>query len=186
MFKAENLSSNFRFFGRSAMEEKIASGILMGRPFGGAGIFVKSSLSKFVNYSTCKEKFCAVVIEKTVLICVYSPSYSNTSSEDIVELFASIDDLLCDYPNHSVICGGDFNTNLFNSCQSAEVIFDFSQRYKLVLHIGNSCNVNNESLNYIYKHNSLPGESYIDFFLVSQDIACAIEEFSVLEHPVGP
>jgi hypothetical protein len=35
LFKARELSQKYRFYGQSAMEHKISSGLLQGRPFGG-------------------------------------------------------------------------------------------------------------------------------------------------------
>ena len=47
--KLNNIDSNFTSFSVSAMDSKIESGILTGRPFGGTAILFKSTLLKYIT-----------------------------------------------------------------------------------------------------------------------------------------
>ena len=184
LFKARELSQKYRFYGQSAMEHKISSGLLQGRPFGGAGIFIKTDLSCMVQSSILKEKFCALVLEKLILICVYCPSLVTIDGhEKCVDLISDMDQFLSEYPTHNIICGGDFNTNLFESSKNNTVYHSFMSKFNLI--ISNSIDINLNAVNYTYKHNTIPGDSYLDFFLVSGSIFHNIKECTVIDHPLN-
>jgi len=44
-----NISSEYVFFGSSAMGEKLSTGPFYGRPYGGTAILIKKDLSHFVT-----------------------------------------------------------------------------------------------------------------------------------------
>src|SRR6266516_2240724 len=48
--KLNNIDCNFAYVGVSAMDKKIESGLLTGRPFGGTAILFKLSLFKYIKF----------------------------------------------------------------------------------------------------------------------------------------
>src|SRR2546425_355558 len=49
LFKLNYIDSNFTSFAVSAMNSKIESGLLVGRPFGGTAILVHTNLLKYIT-----------------------------------------------------------------------------------------------------------------------------------------
>src|ERR1700743_1948336 len=49
LYKLDSVNDKFNCHGVSAMDEKLSSGILVGRPFGGVAILWKNELSNFIT-----------------------------------------------------------------------------------------------------------------------------------------
>ena len=62
MYKLCFLSSDYLFFGRSAMEATVTKDILIGRPFGGVSTLIHNSYKEATVNHTCSEKFVIVSI----------------------------------------------------------------------------------------------------------------------------
>ena len=71
-----NFSPNFTGFGICAFENKINTGILIGRPYGGVAILVRDYLVKFVEKIICEERFVILCINSTAFVNVYLPTKS--------------------------------------------------------------------------------------------------------------
>ena len=67
MYKIDKFSDNYMFYGISAMEHKVSTSVLIGRPSGGVGVLVKNSLAKLIRYNETCERFICIVIGKTIL-----------------------------------------------------------------------------------------------------------------------
>ena len=85
LHKLLSFNEDFDCLGWSAMQDKIQSGILLGRPFGGLGLLVRKNLN--VNISTvdvmpnCRCAAVKCVFENNftlLLFSVYFPCYSNS------------------------------------------------------------------------------------------------------------
>ena len=59
--KLINFSESHTFFGKSAMEDAITKSVLIGRPWGGVGVFIKSTLIDEVKFNKCSERLVVVV-----------------------------------------------------------------------------------------------------------------------------
>ena len=48
-----NIDQRFMFYGKSAMDNRVMSGMLRGRPFGGVGVLVRKDLAPFIKLYDC-------------------------------------------------------------------------------------------------------------------------------------
>ena len=86
LYKIDQIDNNFQCYSISAMDHKVSSGILVGRPFGGVAILWNKKLSNCVNLLDCDHtygrfisiKLCNKVninVNSIVLTCVYFPCF---------------------------------------------------------------------------------------------------------------
>jgi exonuclease III len=84
LYKLKTFNDKFICYGVSAMDEKLSSAILVGRPFGGVAILWKKELSNFIKTvdTDCDRyvaiQFCINNLCKFVMHCVYFPCNSNS------------------------------------------------------------------------------------------------------------
>jgi len=93
MYKIHNLSRNYSFMGSSAMGDEVSSGILVGRPFGGVGILIKTDIVKNINMHIEREYFELIVAGRLVVISLYLPCVKNDN--DCNKIDNIIDDISC-------------------------------------------------------------------------------------------
>jgi len=117
LFKLDNISSNYTVFGSSAMNERICSGPLYGRPFGGTAILVNNLHISATKCVISADRYTAIKIDKSLLITVYMPC-AQTPQRDLiyVDLLAELEALFISHSNCQFIIAGDFNTDL--NCNS--------------------------------------------------------------------
>ena len=90
-----DISPDFVFFHSSAMEEKLRSGILSGRPFGGTAILVRQCFASSISVLPCNNPritaiCCSNRDQQNIVICsVYMP-YNDRSVDQIVEYNSTI------------------------------------------------------------------------------------------------
>ena len=100
LHKINQINSNFQCYSLSAMDNKVASGILVGRPFGGVAILWNKKLSNCVNILDSDDtdgrfisiKLCnkaATIVNSIVLTCVYFPCVT-TPLQDYISSCSSI------------------------------------------------------------------------------------------------
>jgi len=125
-------SSNYIGYGISAMEHIVGLNVLKGRPFGGVCILLKSNLANNVKFKYCSERYVIIAFNNTLLINVYFPKIVNDDVLCTVQsTLVEIQDIIDQFPNHNIVCGGDFNEN-----------FDFLSNRSQVL----ACFINNNDL----------------------------------------
>jgi exonuclease III len=77
--KLNNINNDFIVYGVSAMDAASSRGILRGRPFGGVGVLIHKSLSKFVSFCGVHQDNRAIAIRYThgdlhiIFVGVYFP-----------------------------------------------------------------------------------------------------------------
>jgi len=96
-------------FGVSAMINTIGSGILVGRPYGGACILVKDSLSVTSELLLATDRAVIVRIGHYAFINVYMPCISVSSESIMDNILSEISGLINDNPNISFFFGRDMN-----------------------------------------------------------------------------
>ena len=89
-------STDFTGYGICAFENKINSGIMIGRPYDGVAILIRDHLVKLVNKIICEERFVILCIQSVAFVNVYLPT---KSCKDYVNLLRStlelIDIMIC-------------------------------------------------------------------------------------------
>ena len=66
---------NFVVFGSSALESSVSRGILMGRPYGGVAILVRSELASHCQLVCCSDRYVIVKWHDVLFVCVYMPCF---------------------------------------------------------------------------------------------------------------
>ena len=167
----------------SAMEQKIASGVLTGRPFGGTAVLVHKKYSKFCHrvFSTNPRVTalrCLFSDSCEVVFCsVYMP-YDSSSVDYLVELedtIGSLQGIIDKYCNCKFVIGGDFNTCRYLRNQGTTVVNSFCNKNSL-LWLDHDISVNS----YTFHNDSANRYSLIDHFLCSTDLITSHDKVSIL------
>ena len=166
----------FSCFGSSAMSSAVERGVLRGRPFGGVMTLVSKRLHNFTKIVCATERYVIVTVGNILIINVYFPCVGTADRLLVCEEI--IDNLTLwvqRYPRHSVLIGGDFNTDLDKVSPATQMLGSFLSeknftRCDRLFHGPYLSTYHNESLNH---------ESNIDFFTVSNPDAVLL--YSVLD-----
>ena len=176
-----------RFVAHSGMEQSVSNGLLVGRPYGGVSISWSSDLDHLISpLPNFKHKRVVGVELKgsytpVLMLCVYMPFFnSSRRTESIVETIdtiAMLDTMIEQHPDHHVIIGGDFNSELKGDSPFDPYWEDFRAKNQLAY-----CSSHFPSDSITYHHKSLDQRKWIDHFMVSQ---CLLQDklsnFSVLD-----
>jgi exonuclease III len=177
----EQKIGNVNVFGVSPMDNK---SLLVGRPHGGCAIMYSKSMSTLVTQiETGNPRICAGILKVSnscsiLLICIYMPCDSNNRSDD---LYVSVlDDIrvLCTKFNdiNYVMIGSDFNTD-FSRQRSyhTEMLNGFCENDDFV------CSSSNLILDNEFTYeNSTCGRSFIDNFLLTENLVDCISDMKVI------
>ena len=69
--KIQNFSNDFTSFGISAMEDRVESDVLFGRPYGGVCILLNNRYVRCVKFVFCAESFVVLQLKSIVLVNLY-------------------------------------------------------------------------------------------------------------------
>ena len=160
-----------QFVARSGMEQAVSDGLLVGRPFGGVSIAWSPDLNPFISpLSNIRHKRVVGIELKTtdsefLFLCIYMPFY-NTSRRvecisETIDTIAMLDTIIEQYPNHNVIIGGDFNSELKGVSPFDQHWDDFMRKNQLAC-----CDFLYPSDTFTYHHQTLQQKKWNDHFLI--------------------
>jgi exonuclease III len=181
MHKILNFNENFTGYGISAMEGTVSKGKLRGRSFGGVCSLVHNSLVPRVKCLQCADRFVIITFGSTIFINVYLPSYSIQNGIIIQSILSEIGDIIALYPNHSVVLGGDLNTDMSISSSACQIIKSFMVKFKLKL----CTDIYAANCKYTFHKDTQQHFSFIDYFMVSENVAEQVWQFKVIDHLVN-
>ena len=176
-----------QFVARSGMEQAVSDGLLVGRPFGGVSISWSPDLNHLIMPLTNFNHKRIVGIElksrqaPTLFINIYMPFFNSSRRAEClaesVDAIAMIDSIIEEHPNHLIIIGGDFNSELKGASPFDRHWQDFAQKNRLAF-----CSSRFPANSITYHHKSLDQKKWIDHFLVSpalleSDLSC----FTILD-----
>ena len=167
---------NYFSFGSSAMSDRVETGMLRGRPFGGVVTLVKSSLRRETSTIHSSDRYVIVKVRNCLFVNIYLPC-SGTANRQLVcdDVLSDIGGWLSRYTDCSVVMAGDFNVNLDCTDSVANSIHDFVSYHNLL-----RCDeLFPSEKRPTYVNTALNSESYIDYMLVSPD--CIVNDFSVID-----
>ena len=126
MYKFDEEFPDYSSFGRSAMTDRVESGMLIGRPFGGVIILIHKRIRDTVQTIHCDDRFAIVKVSNYLVVSVYLPC------SGVVDRLSICDELLaeigsyCDLnANCECIIAGDFNVDLNGSTDVANCVNSF-------------------------------------------------------------
>ncbi len=111
--KFKEIFPDYSGFGISALADKVESGPLIGRPFGGTMILVKNELLAVSECIHTAERFVIVRVGNILFVNVYLPCIG-TANRDLIsnEIFAEISAWKNKHDTCGCILAGDFNSDL--------------------------------------------------------------------------
>ena len=164
------------YVAHSGMEDAISNGILRGRPFGGVSIAWSADLNHVIKPLVNYRHKRAVCVEATMepdpllIISIYMPFFDagkrHECMAETVETISMLEEILSDHPLHTVIIGGDYNTEFKGSSPFDHLWSEFISKHNLIS--CDSCISNPNS--YTYFHDSLNQRKWNDHFLISQSL----------------
>ena len=173
-----------QFVARSGMEDAVSSGILSGRPFGGVSVAWSPDLDHLISpISNFRHKRVVGVELKAedgnfLLLNVYMPflDSSNRAScmAETIDTLGMIETIIEQFPNNSIIIGGDMNTEFKGHSPFDSLWSDVMTKFNL-----SSCDNSFPSTTTTYHHNSLGHKKWNDHFLVSRQL---MESTSLSNH----
>ena len=192
MYKLTNLAKqNYSCFVTSAMEDRIGSDTLYGRPFGGVGILVNNSLIKNIRCLFQNDRCIVLKFNNLIIINVYMPTrytiplVNRDGVDALNSLLSILSDLLDSYKECSVIIGGDFNCHTIYNLNELEFVFKPLDAFRKKCNFVFVENYHKCHLDYTYNHATLDRVSKIDYFLVSGNIACDLVDFHIIDTPLN-
>lgn len=153
---------NYFSFGSSAMSDKVETGMLRGRPFGGVVTLVKSSLRRETSTIHSSDRYVIVKVRNCLFVNIYLPC-SGTANRQLVcdDVLSDIGGWLSRYTDCSVVMAGDFNVNLDCTDSVANSIHDFVSYHNLL-----RCDeLFPSEKRPTYVNTALNSESYIDYMV---------------------
>ena len=165
-----------QFVARSGMEDAISAGICQGRPFGGVSIAWSPNLNNIVKpLANFRHKRVVCVEtngenENLLFICVYMPFFDSSKRDECMtettDAISMVETIIDSHPLHSIIIGGDLNTELKGDSPFDPLWHDLTVKYNL------SCcdQFISGNDNYTYKHESLGHRKWNDHFFVSNSL----------------
>jgi hypothetical protein len=184
--KLNDISSDFIFYGVSAMGDACAQGIVRGRPYGGVGVLVRKTYSKFISLCGYHQDSRAVAIKFDYndlhIICVGAYFPYDKSSHDysacICSITGFIESLVSDNPGYKTICTGDYNFECNVNDKGYRIFSQLTNELEL-----EACDLmNTADINYTYHHETLGHKSFIDHFFVHKDLFQLVSEFKIIEN----
>ena len=188
--KIINFHNDFSVIARSAMSEKIQSGFLRGRPFGGLAILArKSVINSFTIVGVDSNCRCLAAVAKlvtghTVLIVnVYLPcSDSNQEYQTaVLDCFGFIENCLVCNNFDSVVLLGDFNFECDARYSGYRLLSTLLCDYDL-----KCCeNLADPPIEYTYFQETMGRSSLIDHMFVNSDLFSNVLSFKCIESGIN-
>ena len=152
------------------MEDKFASGVSIGRPFGGTAVLVHKKLGNHTyRIATINPPLtavrCQLKSDSDIIIgSVYMPFNDNSvrHCDDFLSVIGVMQGLVNKFYSCNFIFGGDFNTSKLSATRTHDLLNNF-------------CGKNNllwldpvvKGIDYTYHNDNLGSYSLIDYFLCS-------------------
>jgi len=168
--RINKVSDDYIFFHSSAMETKLHSDILTGRPFGGTAVLVKSSLANRVqSVVTNNPRITAVLLKNDsaqdiVISSIYMP-FNDRSVDQIAEYESTVGCLQALIDGHlgcKFVLGGDFNVKCNDNGLASSALLQFCEHNRLLW-----LEPEEGSCGYTFHNDTSMHYSLIDHFLCS-------------------
>jgi len=172
------IDDDFVFLGKSAMDDRIASGLLRGRPFGGIGVMVRQNLCSSIKLHDV-DSSCRVIVLKLdndiIMFGVYLPCDDNSNEyiNSLHQIIGYIDSCIEMFPGCKYILLGDFNFECKISSRGFREFNAFAKDSNLVV-----CDA--PGYTYTYHHATLDQKSLIDHVFVHHDLKDSINDCNVI------
>ena len=152
LFKLSEISCEYFVYGSSAMDTRLSTGPLVGRPFGGVATLCRKNLIDFTSLVISNDRFIVVSMASWLFINVYMPCVGTSNRLNVLcDILCNLQSILDIHPHREFIIGGDFNVELDVNSMFSSIINEFIasnkiQRTDLLYPIANKLTYVNEAL----------------------------------------
>ena len=157
------------------MEDAASGGVMLGRPFGGVSITWSPDLNHLISpISNFRHKRIVGVELRTkeenfLFLCAYFPFFDSAHRAkcmaETVDALSMLETVIEQFPNHSIIIGGDMNTELKGNSPFDPLWTEFMTKFQL-----SCCDTFLPSSTTTYRHHTLNQSKWNDHFLVSRSL----------------
>ena len=175
-----------QYVARSGMEDSIANGILQGRPFGGVCIAWSPGLNQAIRplSNFCHKRIVGVELKSNdrdlILLSVYCPFFNSSQRAECVaetiDVISMIETIIEQHPNHSIIIGGDFNTELNNVSPFDSYWSELMKKFNL-----SSCDHLLPPNSFSYHHEALDHKKLNDHFIISNSLSESFSNHKIID-----
>ena len=177
-----HFSNNYTGYGISAMEDRVSSGVLRGRPYGGVMTLLNNNLVKLIKNVVCSERYVILVLGDLAFVNIYLPCKSGYKVDDFANLLLDVIDQISDHLNvigtKDIVVGGDLNTDLRHASLATDTVrTSLISQFNLI----ECTTVVTPKIEYTYHNIALGHRTWIDWFLVSHRIGPNITDVAISE-----
>ena len=188
--KLDHFADTFTVFHTSAMEDKLKSDVLSGRPFGGTAVLIRKELSAYCyRVITNNPRVTCVCIKRKgcpdfVICSLYMP-WNDKTLKQVIDYEATVGCLQSIIDRHIgcvFLFGGDLNVQKLSVNASSKCVHHFTQSNNLCWLNPSNANITD----YTY-HNDLNSHfSLLDHFIVSDTLVNTSECVYILDDADNP
>ena len=174
-------SSEYFYFGSSAMSKCVEEGMLRGRPYGGVVTLISNKLRHLTESVHCDDRYAIIKIADYLITNVYMPCVGTPERVDICD--SVLDEIRVwreRYDDCHFVIGGDFNVDL--DCLG-DLVAKRLRRFADELSLNRGDNLVPNMKRPTYVNIPLKHESQIDYFLVSP--SCNFINFCVIDPDIN-
>ena len=181
-FSKLKVNDDFVIYATTAMNTKIAKGILSGRPFGGVAILVRKcfALSAKLLFSSDRVIVCSLF---ELIICnTYLPCTSVVDRIGICADTLSTISICCEeHAASSIIVCGDLNCDFHNSDKVSDILNEFC----LSLSLCRTDHMINQVDAFSFHNANYSSTSLIDHFLISNSLISKFSNLRILDSGIN-
>ena len=185
LYLLHELHEEFIVFAKSAMEGRLQQGVLVGRPYGGVGVFVRKSLSgvvSLIGYDNDARvvgiKLKSVDFNLLVVGCYFPCNRSSIQYDhDLCQIAGVIDGFMLSNHECKLCILGDMNFECSENDYGYNVFMELMKEYN----ISPCIDLLTDDVKYTYRHVTLNQSSIIDHVFINCDIKSYIDGILVLD-----
>ena len=185
------INSDYNFIATSAVDKKLETDILLGRPFGGMAVFFKQGYAPVIKCLHKSSRLIIIQFNDIILANVYLPSQGNTNAsqndrfsvtEEVLSSVAHVVQNVRINIDQKFLLAGDFNSHI-----NEEWLFDnpcvnkFISDNNLVL----INKILTPNLNYTYAHPGLNQYTMLDYCIVSENLKHDINKYCIIDSAIN-
>ena len=186
--RLDSICSRMVCFASSAMDSKISSGCLRGRPFGGVAVLIRDTIVTNVTLVKSASRYIILRLDDVLLINVYLPCSSCDNWEDeYADCLASIMNDISKLQFTRILFGGDLNIDFMNkhiTCSHNSVISCIEDFVKTLQMKFADDKISSGSV-HTFRVEATGAGSCVDHFAVSESLYTEIVAVSIIDSGIN-
>jgi len=187
LYYLESVNKDFHVYSKSAMDNKCATGILHGRPFGGVAVMWRTSINNCITRCGFDDDGRVISVKLTfgsssvIMFGCYFPydDHGSMYGNSVCNVLGFIESVIELNPGCPVCVTGDFNFECVSNSSGYRATKECFDEYNLV------CldNVETTATGYTYHHESLHQHSWLDHVFTDSSLINNFKNHTILVDP---